>query len=43
MRLSPRAIAPAALGLLALGVTLGGRRIDRRAPELLGQLASAQI
>ncbi|HEU5242583.1 MAG TPA: hypothetical protein VFU25_11230 [Ornithinibacter sp.] len=31
------------LGLLALGVVLGGRRIDRRAPELLGQLASAQV
>jgi ABC-2 type transport system permease protein len=31
------------LGLLALGVALGGARIDRRAPELLGQLASAQI
>ena len=31
------------LGLLAVGVVLGGRRIDRRAPELLGQLATAQI
>jgi ABC-2 type transport system permease protein len=31
------------LGLLTLGVLLGGLRIDRRAPELLGQLATAQI
>ena len=31
------------LGLLTLGVVLGGARIDRRAPELLGQLAAAQI
>jgi ABC-2 type transport system permease protein len=31
------------LGLLAVGVVLGGIRIDRRAPELLGQLATAQI
>jgi len=31
------------LGLLAAGVVLGGARIDRRAPELLGQLATAQI
>ncbi len=30
-------------GLLTLGVLLGGMRIDRRAPELLGQLATAQI
>jgi hypothetical protein len=26
-----------------VGVALGGARIDRRAPELLGQLASAQV
>jgi ABC-2 type transport system permease protein len=31
------------LALLALGVVLGGRRLDRRAPELLGQLAHAQL
>jgi ABC-2 type transport system permease protein len=31
------------IGLLTLGVVLGGARIDRRAPELLGQLAAAQI
>ena len=31
------------LGLVTLGVLLGGMRIDRRAPELLGQLATAQI
>ena len=31
------------LGLLALGVVLGGRYLDRRAPEVLGQLAHAQI
>lgn len=31
------------LGLLTAGVVLGGARIDRRAPELLGQLATAQI
>jgi len=31
------------LGLLATGVVLGGARIDRHAPELLGQLATAQI
>jgi ABC-2 type transport system permease protein len=31
------------LGLLAVGVALGGARIDRHAPELLGQLATAQI
>ena len=31
------------VGLLATGVVLGGARIDRRAPELLGQLATAQI
>jgi ABC-2 type transport system permease protein len=31
------------LGLLALGVVLGGRRLDRRAPEVLGQLAHAQL
>jgi ABC-2 type transport system permease protein len=30
-------------GLLTLGVLLGGMRIDRHAPELLGQLATAQI
>ena len=30
-------------GLLAVGVALGGARIDRRAPELLGQPATAQI
>lgn len=29
--------------LLAAGVVLGGRRLDRRAPEMLGQLAHAQI
>jgi ABC-2 type transport system permease protein len=31
------------LGLLALGVVLGGARLDRRGPEMLGQLAAAQI
>jgi ABC-2 type transport system permease protein len=31
------------LALLAAGVVLGGARIDRRGPELLGQLAAAQI
>jgi ABC-2 type transport system permease protein len=31
------------LGLLALGVILGGRRLDRRSPEVLGQLAHAQL
>jgi ABC-2 type transport system permease protein len=31
------------LGLLATGVVVGGRRIDRRAPELLGQLHTAQM
>ncbi|GAA4413871.1 hypothetical protein GCM10023168_37030 [Fodinibacter luteus] len=31
------------LGLLALGVVLGGRRLDRRAPELLAQLDAAQL
>jgi len=31
------------LALLAVGVVLGGIRLDRRAPELLGQLAAAQI
>ena len=31
------------LGLLAAGVVVGGRRIDRHAPELLGQLHSAQM
>ncbi len=31
------------LAVLASGVVLGGRRLDRRAPEMLGQLASAQI
>ena len=31
------------LGLLAAGVVLGGIRLDRRAPELLGQLAAAQV
>ena len=31
------------LGLLVLGVVLGGRRLDRRGPELLGQLESAQL
>ncbi len=30
-------------GVLAAGVVLGGRRLDARAPEMLGQLASAQI
>ncbi len=30
-------------GLLATGVVLGGARIDRHAPELLSQLATAQI
>ena len=31
------------LGLLAVGVVAGGARLDARAPELLGQLESAQI
>lgn len=31
------------LGLLAGGVVLGGRRLDRRAPEVLAQLAHAQF
>jgi ABC-2 type transport system permease protein len=31
------------VGLLAVGVVVGGRRIDRRAPELLGQLHTAQM
>jgi ABC-2 type transport system permease protein len=31
------------LGLLGVGVVLGGRRIDRRAPELLGQLQQSQV
>ena len=31
------------MGLLVAGVVLGGARIDRHAPELLGQLATAQI
>lgn len=31
------------LTLLTVGVVLGGARLDRRGPELLGQLASAQI
>lgn len=31
------------LGLLAGGVVLGGRRLDRRGPELLSQLAHSQI
>ena len=31
------------LGLLALGVALGGRRLDRKSPEVLGQLAHAQL
>jgi ABC-2 type transport system permease protein len=31
------------LGLLTVGVVLGGIRLDRKAPELLGQLAAAQI
>lgn len=31
------------VGLLAGGVVLGGRRIDRRGPELLGQLAQSQV
>lgn len=31
------------LGVLVTGVVLGGQRLDRRAPELLGQLASAQV
>ncbi|MGG5258441.1 hypothetical protein [Phycicoccus avicenniae] len=30
-------------GLLAAGVVLGGRRLDARAPEMLGRLAHAQI
>jgi ABC-2 type transport system permease protein len=30
-------------GLLAWAVVSGGRRLDRRAPELLGQLAHAQL
>jgi ABC-2 type transport system permease protein len=29
--------------LLTVGVLLGGRRLDRRAPEMLGQLAHAQL
>jgi ABC-2 type transport system permease protein len=29
--------------ILAAGVVLGGRRLDRRSPELLGQLAHAQL
>ncbi|MBM6405403.1 hypothetical protein JQN72_14250 [Phycicoccus sp. CSK15P-2] len=29
--------------LLVAGVVLGGRRLDRRAPEMLGQLAHAQL
>jgi ABC-2 type transport system permease protein len=32
-----------ALGLLAVGVVLGGRRLDRRSPELLAQLAHSQM
>ncbi len=31
------------VGLLTAGIVLGGRRLDRRAPEMLGQLAHAQI
>jgi ABC-2 type transport system permease protein len=31
------------LVLLAVGVLVGGARLDARAPELLGQLESAQI
>ncbi|HET7762878.1 MAG TPA: hypothetical protein VFL46_11000 [Phycicoccus sp.] len=31
------------LALLTVGVVLGGRRLDRRAPEMLGQLAHAQL
>lgn len=31
------------LGLLAVGVVVGGRRIDRRGPELLAQLHTAQM
>ncbi|PKW25943.1 hypothetical protein [Phycicoccus duodecadis] len=31
------------LGLLGLGVLVGGRRLDRRGPEMLGQLAHAQM
>jgi ABC-2 type transport system permease protein len=31
------------LGLLAAGVVLGGRRLDRRSPEVLAQLAHAQM
>ncbi len=31
------------LALLVTGVVVGGRRLDRRAPELLGQLARAQF
>ncbi len=30
-------------GLLTLGVVLGGERLDRRGPEMLGKLAAAQI
>ena len=32
-----------ALALLAGGVVVGGRRLDRRGPELLGQLHQSQI
>ncbi|WP_392542678.1 hypothetical protein [Oryzobacter telluris] len=32
-----------AVGLLAFGVVVGGRRLDRRGPELLGQLGQSQI
>lgn len=31
------------LGVLATGIILGGERLDRRGPELLGRLASAQV
>ena len=31
------------VGLLAFGVVVGGRRLDRRGPELLGQLHQSQI
>lgn len=31
------------LGVLTAGVVLGGRRLDSRGPELLGQLASSQV
>ena len=30
-------------GLLTIGVVVGGRRLDRRGPELLGQLAQSQV